>query len=315
MDTVMSDGNLLKRILPYAYGIFSICYLVLSYIYPSDHHTMLRQHLSEPHARIISMTISVLMIGIWWVAYRVSERVWDYGMSIRKEVDGPPFVLLGAALRLMAIYLPVRMVSKLSLNYLASLHPSWQSVANTILTYSNLVFPLIAFVLIGQAAQKLAILAKVKVSLWSLYANAIIFITLGVLYCYTVFSVHGIPSPTSWFVTSQQQIPMLLRVITVVIPYTFMWFVGIRAAHQIYLYQKHAKGIFYRLALKWLAVGLVGILATSIFLQFLTATAANLQNLRFRTMLILAYLVVFLLGISFLVMAKGLRKLKLIDEV
>lgn len=310
----MQNGPI-KSALPYVYGILSIFYLALSYVYPSDHHTLIKQHLTVPHARLISLSISLLMIGIWWVAYRVSERVWEYGTSIRQEVDGPPFMLLGGALRLMALYLPIRMVCKLSLNYLASLHPSWLETTNTIITYANLILPLVAFVLIGRAAQKLAELAKVRVTLLSLYINSLIFITLGVLYCYTVFSVHGIPSPTSWFVTTQQQIPLLLRVITVIIPYTFMWFVGIRATHQIYLYQKHAKGIFYRMALRWLSIGLVGIVATSILLQFLTATAANLQHLRFRTMLIMAYTVILLLGLSFLVMAKGLRRLKLIDEV
>ena len=311
----MKYEALIKRVLPYVYGLFAACYVVLSYVYPSDQHTLLKQHLTVPHARLISMSIAVLMIAIWAVAYRVSERVWEYGTSIRRNVDGPPFVILGGALRILAIYLPVRMVSKLSLNYLASLHPSWLGITNTIISYINLIFPLVAFVLIGQAAQKLAELAKVKPSLFSLYGNALIFNSLGVLYCYTVFSVHGTAPSTSWFVTTQQQIPMFIRVITLVIPYIFMWFVGIRAAHQIYLYQIHAKGIFYRMSLKWLSIGLLGIIMTTIFLQFLTATAANLQNLKFRAILIIAYTIILLLGASFLIMAKGLRKLKLIDQV
>jgi hypothetical protein len=106
-----------------------------------------------------------------------------------------------------------------------------------------------------------------------------------------------------------------LRVATILIPYMFMWAVGLLASYEIILYQQNVKGIFYRQSMKLLAIGLSLEIGASIIIQFITTISSSLRSLPTAAVMLIAFSVLTLVGVSFVIIALGVRKLKRLEEV
>ncbi len=305
----------MKRMIFYFYLPLIAWYVFMLIIFPVDQATIARRGLSPIEARVFSLSVAVPLIVIWLIAHYGSWYLSEHGRSIKKYPDGLPLMKLGTAMQLLALYLPIRTVIKITCNYLAQLWPSILSVTNIAITYINLVIPLVAFILISQAAHDLGKLAKVRASLRSIYILSLAFIGLGVLYCYAVFTVTGSIPPTNWLITTMEPIPLPIRIVTVIIPYLFMWAIGLISVFKIYLYQQQVEGLIYRQSLKLLSAGLAAVILTSIALQFIIAVAPSIQNLPFGAILTLAYGCIMLLGAAFFTIALGVGRLRKLEEV
>jgi len=305
----------MKRLLLYVYAPLTALYLLMSVIYPMDHETMVRRHLTLGQARVASLAIAIASVVIWLLSFYGARRLQEYSQGIKKAPDGEAFTRLAQGVWLLALYLPMRALVKILLNYLVRNHPGLQGAVNDVIIYVTLLLPLVGFVVISQAAWSLARLAKVKMSLSEIYTLSLVYITLGVTYSYVSFTAQGHIPPSNWLVTSLDSIPLAFRIVTVIVPYLFMWFIGLLAVYDLYLYQQQVKGIFYRQSLRWLSSGLMAVIVVSIAIQFATAMAPSLQKLSFRGVLLLVFGLIIILGAAFAVIAKGVRRLKKLDEV
>lgn len=305
----------MKRMLLYIYLPLIALYLCLSVAFPIDPETLTRRNLDPTQARLLSLSVSIPLIIVWLVALYGSQRLKDYSRSIKNSLDGPPLIKLATGLQIIALYLPLRAVARAVFNYLAHLYPSLSTMTNVVVTYLSLLVPLIAFILISQATRELTRVAKVRTSLMAFYGLGIAFIALSVWYCYISFTTQDNIFPLNWLVTTQQDIPLLLRTITVTIPYLFMWLIGLVAVCEIYLYQRRVKGIFYRRSLRLLSIGLATVVLVSILIQVLTLVAADIQHLSLRWVLAIAYSLILVLGGGFVIIAKGVQRFRKLDDI
>lgn len=305
----------MRRLAIYIYTPLAVAYIALSYIYPLDHATLGRRQLDLIVARIVSVSVAILFVAVWYLALYASAQLRSYSIKIRLYRDGPAFVDIANGVQLLAFYLPARNVTKIVLNYEVFLHPSFTSLANVFITYASLAIPLVAFILIGRGAQRFESVAKTRVSLPELYALGMSFILLTVWYCYASFTHANNTLSANWLVTIPSALPPLLRTVTIIMPYIFMWFVGLIAVYGIILYQRYVQGIIYRQALKFLSLGLALLIIISIIIQFVTASIGELQASAFAIVLAITYGLIIFLGLAFGLIARGVRNLWLLDHI
>ena len=229
--------------------------------------------------------------------------------------QGAAFMKLANGIQLIAIYLPIRSVSKIYLNYLAHLHPALTMFSNLFITYINIVIPLVAFIMIGVAARKLYFIAKAKFIVPYLYALMLIFCFIGVTFCYAAFESSKTLSPSDWLITIQYNLPIRVQIMTIIIPNLFTWFIGLVAAYDIYLYQTQVKGIFYRKSLKLLSIGLTLEICSSILVQYITIIAASIQRRPTSFMVTILFSVIILTIVAFILIARGVQKLKRLESI
>jgi hypothetical protein len=305
----------MRRILLFVYMPLITVYLLMSLLYPTDPATIHKYHLDLTAARAVSLGVAIPFIAIWLIAFYGSYALKEYSLRIKRHRDGAAFVMLATGVQITALYLPIRAVTKAVLNYTAHLHPVLAPYTTTVITYVNLLFPLVGFICINRAAKQLTDMAKARASLRALHLLGLTFIGLGVLYCYVIFTSKGDIAPTNWLITTQQYIPTFLRITTVMIPNLYMWLVGLIAVYEIYLYQKYAQGVLYRQALRLLSIGLAAVIASSILLQFITALSPHLTKLSLRNTLVITYSMLFLLGAAYITIARGVQQFKKLDEL
>jgi hypothetical protein len=304
----------MKRIFTYVYAPLIVIYLALSVVYPTDPATIARRGLSIGEARFIALTVAVPLVIVWLFAFYGSWRLKAYAKSIEQHPDGAAFIKLATGIQLIALYLPIRSVTKILLNFLAYHHPSLTTATNLIITYINVLIPLVAYMLIGQAAHRLCVLGKVHVSLRARYSLTLVFSILAVTFCYTSCSSDSL-SPSDWLVVTQYNITPALRLLTIVIPYVFMWFVGLMAVYEIASYQTSVKGVFYRQSLRLLSIGLALEILASIGTQYVTAIASTLRSLPTGLVLSIAYTFLLVVAVAFIMIARGVDRIKKLEEV
>jgi hypothetical protein len=280
-----------------------------------DRATIAHRHLTSLGSHVVGLSIAIPVIIIWWLAFYGSQKLYDYSQTIKKSKEGASFVALAKGFQLLAIYLPVRVVVRTIFVILEQSHPSITHAATVVIIYLNIIFPLVAFMLISWAARQLSLIAKARTSFAGLNILVLIFSALSIVYSYVSFMGSSRAASANWLLTSEYGIPLPMRMFTIMIPCLFIWFVGFLAIYHIYLYQRYVKGIVYKQLLNGLTTGLSLVVFISIALQFLTLSAASLQQLRFSSVLVLAYLVLFAAGLAFVQVALGVRRLKLLDEV
>jgi hypothetical protein len=146
-------------------------------------------------------------------------------------------------------------------------------------------------------------------------AQTAIFIAFGACYTYLMLhdphrTVPGGPSHLATYYLSDW-----LIVLTVVIPRLVVWYWGMQALVNIGLYRRKVEGALYRDALKLLAYGLGGVFLVTILLRVLQTASDALNRLDLGGILLLLYILVFMLGIGYVLVAKGARQLQKIEEL
>jgi hypothetical protein len=304
----------MKRWLLAYYLPLAVIYIVMSVVYPMDPLTIARRHIGIDEARVMALSVAITMIVLWLLALYASWQMKNYSRSIREHPDGKALMTLATGLQVVALYLPLRSVLKIVLNYSANNHPSLETATNLVITYYSLVFPLIAYYFISRGAFELAALAKAKISLRARYILIAIFAAIGASFCYASSASKEL-TPSDWLIVTDYNIVPALRVATILIPYMFMWAVGLLASYEIILYQQNVKGIFYRQSMKLLAIGLSLEIGASIIIQFITTISSSLRSLPTAAVMLIAFSVLTLVGVSFVIIALGVRKLKRLEEV
>jgi hypothetical protein len=131
---------------------------------------------------------------------------------------------------------------------------------------------------------------------------------LGVVFCDLIAHSHH-------SLRASYHLSYGIVMLTLAIPYTYIWLLGLWAALEIYLYSRHVAGIVYRKSWNQLAFGLGAVIVLDIILQYLGTLSAWLSDLSLSGLLLLLYVLLFLLAASFIVVALGTKKLMRIEEV
>ena len=179
--------------------------------------------------------------------------------------------------------------------------------------YAELLIPLVAFLIVGSAAREIIASRKANLKLWSTRTLMIGFALFGILYCILIFQHFNLSSLSN--TQNPYHLPIWLTLISLIIPYLYGWFIGLLAAYEIGLHALTVKGVIYRRALIYLAVGLATIILASIAVAYITSASPNKAELTLNFKLLLIIIFRILGGLGFIMLAIGASRLKKIEDL
>jgi hypothetical protein len=135
-----------------------------------------------------------------------------------------------------------------------------------------------------------------------------ILVVVGVFYSYLVVNTDN-------RLLSLYHLPLVVVLLTLVIPYIYMWYTGLLAAYKLYLYRQKVAGIVYRKSWGMLAFGISVIIGIQIVLQCIVTLTTQVNKLSLGWLLIFIYALLILIAIGYALIARGAKDLQKIEEV
>jgi hypothetical protein len=312
MTTSKKTKQLTSRALQH-YTLLVIFYTVLVFLLPPNASTISTYHLSAASYRVAVFAVALPSLAVWLAAFIGYAKLRQYAYSIRKTPEGIYFDQLAEGCTWLAWSLPASTIIPSLLSALADSHPGFHASAIITSNYVSLLLPLIAFSVIANASRGLLSSVKVKLSLANARLIILVFLLLGVLYCFFTFRRFNLTSISDS--SNPYFLPIWLMVITVTVPYLYAWFMGMLAAYEITLFSKHVRGVLYKRALVFLVCGLLAVILSSIALQYTSSVEPRVGHLVFNYKLALTSLFRVIGGGGFILLALGASRLKKIEEV
>lgn len=312
MASKRQAAQLMAQALQRAGGL-ALVYVLLIFWLPASRATMQAYDLSLLQYKAILFVVTLPSIIAWLAAFIGYATLRQYVRLISKTPEGTYLDKLATGCAWLAWSLPVTTIASLLLNSLGDQHPALFPSSIIVNNYLGLLLPLIAFSIIGAASRGLVAQAKLKLSLASIRIIMLLFLAAGILYCYLTFQRFDLTSLSS--TQNPYFLPIWLMVLSVIIPYLYVWFIGLLAAYEIILFSQQTEGVLYRQALRLLVLGLVVIIASSIALEYLTGIQPRVGHLMFGYQLVLASIFRLIGGGGFIVLALGATRLKKIEEI
>lgn len=296
--------------------LFIIAYAVAVLKLPVDNSaTNARYGLTNRSAQILSMTILVPLVVIWWSAFMGFVKVKQYAAAVGQSKDGRALKVLGDGLMLLAFSLPINSILNTLRTYITNQNPSLTPSATIAYNYVSLAFTLAGIWLVAFGARKLAGTLEKKPYTLNQAILASAFTAFCIFYTYITLTDPvrevggGITGRAAYY------LPDFLVLGTIVIPYIFLWFLGFRAAYHIQLYRLNVPGILYRKALGYLAAGIAFVVVSLMVLRLTTSMTSFLGELSLKYLLAFVYFLLILIGVGYVLIARGARRLKKIEEV
>jgi hypothetical protein len=289
------------------YVLFVAGFVLLTLIPTPDQATLTKYHLSALSLRLLDITLIIPEVVMWYAAFYGYLRLQQYGQLITGSAESKHIKRLALGLLFLAAGLPLMAIISGLLSLIAKHHASFTANAVIINNYLSLISPLLAFLYINVAARGLSDLAKRRPRLRFTNLVILTLITLGVVFCCLITANHHQLRLT--YHLSPQLVMLSLG-----IPYMYIWFLGLQACAELYEYSRKLTGIVYRKGWNLVIIGLVSIIFLSIAIQYLTAVSSWLLSLGLGSILLLLYALLLLLGGAYIVVALGANKLTRIEE-
>jgi hypothetical protein len=294
-------------------SLLTVLYALLIFIVPANQTTMQTYHLSPLEYRIILSAVQLPSVLVWFAAFWGYAALYQYAHSLRETAEEAPFRQLAHGAAWLAWSSPIPLIASIALNGIASHWPGFHHTAIIIINYISLIIPLVAFSILADASRNLANTAKLRFSLIGPRLIMLIFLIIGVLYCYLTFRRFNLASLTSTH--NPYFLPVWLMVISVTIPYLYAWFVGLLGAYELRMFSKNVQGVLYRRGLGYLVVGMGAVIVSSIALQYISSVQPRIGHLVFDYRLLLTTVFRVIGGAGFLALAIGANRLKKIEEI
>ncbi len=288
-------------------------YILLTLLLPSNYLTIKNYRFSEFEYRIVLLLIAIPVICVWFVAFWGYSKLQIYSQKVADTKEGSELVTLTKGIMWLAWSLPVNAIINRILTGIADKNNSFHSASVILINYLDLIMPFIAFVLIAIAAKGLISIAKLDIGLTNSRFVMLIFIIIGVLYCYLTLKSANLSSMST--TNNHYYLPAWLIILTIIIPYLYAWFLGLLASYELIIYTRKIEGIIYKRALTLLSVGLFSIIFSFILSQYINSIWPINGSIIFNYRLFLGILIRIMGGIGFIVLAVGANRLKRIEDV
>jgi hypothetical protein len=270
-------------------------------------------HLLPFEYRLVASAIALPSIAVWFVAFWGYGKLYEYSQAIIKSKEGPHFNRMAIGSSWLAWSLPIVMICSFTLTHLSNKWPTFHNTAIIISNYVSLIVPLVALAIISSASSGLIGKARLNLSPKSVRYIMLLFLAVGVAYCFLIFRSLDLTSIAS--ANNPYYLPVWLLILTVIIPYLYAWFIGLLAAYEITQFTINIKGLLYKRALQFLAIGLVVIIVSAIAIQYTSSVFPRTGVLVINERLFLNLALHILSGAGFIIMAIGANRLKKIEEV
>lgn len=297
------------------YALMAILYLGLIIFAPQDAAVLTKYHLSSIQAKELSLTMALPLLVIWWFAFYGFIRLKAYAQLIERTNDGKHVANLAKGVFWLAISLPINSVMGSYLSYLAYRYPS--AISATVITanYLRLTLAIIAFYWIYKGTQGLAATLVQKTEGMHRDGIRTAFIALGLAFTYITLNNPYRRLPTGTPSRAVYYLPDILILLTIIIPYLWVWYRGFASAHYLHLYKQKVKGVLYKSGLGYIANGLACIIASSIVIQFLVSITTIWNGATLHFILFTLYVLIIFTGLGYFLVAVGANRLKKIEEV
>jgi hypothetical protein len=291
----------------YWYVAFLVLFIGFTLLPAPDAITLAKYHISSLTLRLLGLTFVIPEAIIWYIAFYAYEKIRQYSQLVKVGREGVQIAKIARGLLILSVGLPVAAIFSSMLTLIASHHHEFTAASVVIRNYTNVVFPLIAFVYISLGARGLSDLVKTRPR--PLIINGVILavITLGVIFCCLIVQAHH-ELRTTYHMSPQ------LVMLTLGIPYMYIWFLGLFASVELQQYSTKVAGIVYRRSWNVFIGGIVAIIFVSILLQYLTTLSTWLTSLSLGAVILLLYGLLSLLAAAYIVVALGAKKLTKIEE-
>jgi hypothetical protein len=267
-------------------------------------------HLTLTERNLLQLTIILPVLVIWLVALNGAASFQRYARLIRGSEDGDALQWISAGVTLLVLYYILQSVlTQLPLFFVGK----WLLIPVLMLAnHVPLMLALVAFLVILAGAWKLRALTVKRLGLGGLAAIAFPYLVLGAIYAWLFYK--NLPNGTAANGVPKFAGPEPLPLLTVAIPYIIAWIAGILAITIIAEYARTIHGTIYRRALKDLVRGLTGALGFSILIELMQLSTGVFQGLSLWAVLLILYVLIVLYAVGFVFIARGAKKLSLIEE-
>jgi magnesium-transporting ATPase (P-type) len=308
---LQENSVLLKKVYLGLAALLTTCYPFLALL-PEPPAKVLKQYgLTHSSYYLVIFPIVVLLVLIFLAGFYGSLTIKKYSSAIRDSHDGRAMNLISNGLLVLALSLPVTSVVATISGLIERNHLSMMPALTIFNNYLGLVFMGLSFMLITIGAEWLYEIVRAKISPWPQKVWVLAFIIFSTLYTY--FIVFQATQPGA--AQKIYYLPHWLLLISIVIPYLYIWYRGANAGYCIYEYRQNVPGKLYKSALNLLAGGIGLVIISSIASRTITTLSTKLTSLHLTPLLIIIYALLALMGGGFLLIALGARRLIKIEEV
>ncbi len=297
------------------YALMALLYICLTLFTPTDAAVLTKYHLSPTQAKTLSLAVAIPIMAIWFIAFYGFVHLRAYVQVIRKTEDGKHLKTLSRGIFWLAISLPVNSIVASYMSYLAYRHPSAIPATIILTNYVRLLLAIVSLYWIFQGAKGLASMLPGNSEVMHRDDARTGFIVLGLVFAYITLNNPARRSPVGTPPRAAYYLPDILIILTIIIPYLWVWFRGLIAAFYLHFYKQKVKGMLYKSGLGYIANGLIFIIASSIAVQFVVSISSLWRDATLQFILIILYLLIVLIGLGFFLVAVGAKRLKKIEEV
>jgi len=290
-------------------------YCVLSLTIKPDAATLAHYGLSETQARVINIAVIVPYVIIWYVAFFGFIRIKQYVYLIHDNRDGKALKVISDGLMFLAISLPASAILA-NLKTTISNHDGALIQSTTILyNYVTLAIVLVGAWFVAYGARRLVRTLNQKSYSKTQLLIMGVFVIFCVLYTYVTLTDPARRTPGELTGTAAYYLPDFLVFSTIVIPYIFLWFLGLQAAYYLHVYRRNVAGVLYRNALGFVSSGIAFVVVSFMILRLLVSMSSFLSGLTLKYLLAFIYVLLIIIGTGYVLIAIGAKKLKKIEEV
>lgn len=294
------------------YGLLAIVYVLLIFLLPGNKQVMQAHNLTTAEYHVLQLLVGLPLLAIWFMGFYGYAKLGEYTRSISKTPEAAGFRQLTLGCAWIAWSLPIHSIVALLARAVTNSWPGLSSATIILSNYIDLLFPVVAFTLIGMASRHLFDRTKIILSAASIRGITLLFLAGGVLYCYLVFQQF---SGSLGSTGNPYHLPVWLMVLTVIVPYLYAWFVGMLAVYELITYGRHVRGVLYRQAMHLLVTGLFAVILGSIASQYSRSIQPTTDHLVLGANLLFSLIFQIISGLGFVMIALGAIRLKKIEEV
>jgi len=311
LEVKKSDQSMLYLMRPFF--VIAIVYVLLINVLPANEIVMERYNLGHDQYRVLFFLVQLPYMIIWFMAFYSFAKLQRYSNKIQKSPESEDFRTITKGIKYLAFGMPLVSLIAISLNSIAVSSPGFNPTAVIAINYLSLIVPLLAYTTIRKGTHGLADRAKLNFGIIDTRFIMSILVVIGVAYCYFTFRKLNLESLGS--ADNPYYLPAWIMITTIIMPYLFAWFSGLLAAYEMVLYSRHVQGVLYRQSMRLLSLGIVGIVAGGVGLQYLRTVVPRTGHISINDTLVWAYFIYVVLGIGFSLIIIGAIKLKRIEDV
>jgi len=281
--------------------------VVLALVTPIDPHTVKHLHTSQTAYRAAVAVLLIPYITIWYLSFFTFAKLQEYSRPLRGTEDGTAFRKIATGIGALSFSLIIPTTISLALNSVAVNFPDFKPAAVIINNYLSIFPALISFLLIYSGTRALIRTAKHGVEKIDLRWHIPWFLLFSITFSHLV-----IENQYRWH---PYHLPLWLLITTFIVPYLYIWTLGLLCVYDLNLYAKTVPGSLYRRGIKRFAQGISVVIVASISIQFLNNTLGQRIGESLGVLLLIDYALLIIVAVGLGLMAFGTKKLKRLEEI